>query len=49
MFAILKKLEKEELIERIGKTNSQKVILSKLYFEFTDNRAAYTDRKPTDG
>jgi hypothetical protein len=47
--AILKKLEKEELIERIGKTNSQKVILSKLYFEFTDNRAAYTDGKPIDG
>lgn len=23
-------------------------ILSKLYFEFTDNRAAYTDRKPID-
>jgi ATP-dependent DNA helicase RecG len=47
--AILKKLEKEELIERVGKTNSQKVILSKLYFEFTDNRAAYTDGKPIDG
>jgi ATP-dependent DNA helicase RecG len=47
--AMLKKLEKEELIERIGKTNSQKVILSKLYFEFTDNRAAYTDGKPIDG
>ena len=46
--AILKKLEKEELIERVGKTNSQKVILSKLYFEFTDNRAAYTDGKPID-
>jgi ATP-dependent DNA helicase RecG len=46
---ILKKLEKEELIERVGKTNSQKVILSKLYFEFTDNRAAYTDGKPIDG
>ena len=46
--AMLKKLEKEELIERIGKTNSQKVILSKLYFEFTDNRAAYTDGKPID-
>lgn len=45
---ILKKLEKEGLIERIGKTNSQKIILSKLYFELTDNRAAYSDGKPID-
>lgn len=47
--AILKKLEKEELIERVGKTNSQKVILSKLYYEFTDNSAAYSDGKQIDG
>lgn len=46
---ILKKLEKDGLIERIGKTNSQKIILSKLYFEFTDNRAAYSEGKPIDG
>lgn len=46
---ILKKLEKDGLIERIGKTNSQKIILSKLYFEFTDNRAAYSEGKPLDG
>jgi ATP-dependent DNA helicase RecG len=45
---IMKKLEKEGLIERIGKTNSQKIILSKLYFELTDNRAAYSDGKPID-
>jgi ATP-dependent DNA helicase RecG len=47
--ALLKKLENEGLLERIGKTNSQKIILSKLYFELTDNRAAYTDGKPIDG
>lgn len=32
---ILKKMEKEGLIERVGKTNSQKIILSKEYFVFT--------------
>jgi ATP-dependent DNA helicase RecG len=47
--ALLKKLENEGLLERIGKTNSQKIILSKLYFELTDNRAAYTDGKTIDG
>jgi ATP-dependent DNA helicase RecG len=41
--ALLKKLEKEGLIEKKGKTNSQKIILTKLYFELTDNRAAYLD------
>lgn len=45
---ILKKFEGENLIERIGKTNSQKIVLSKLYYEMTDNRAAYTDGKPID-
>lgn len=47
--ALLKKLENEGLLERTGKTNSQKIILSKLYFEFTDNRAAYSEGKPIDG
>jgi ATP-dependent DNA helicase RecG len=45
---LLKKLEQEGLIERIGRTNSQKIILSKLYFELTDNRGAYSDGKPID-
>lgn len=42
---ILKKLEKEGLIERIGKTNSQKFILSKAYFIFIDKRAEYSAEK----
>jgi ATP-dependent DNA helicase RecG len=45
---LLKKLEQEGLVERIGRTNSQKIILSKLYFELTDNRGAYSDGKPID-
>lgn len=46
--ALLKKLESEGLIERIGKTNSQRIILSKLYYELTDNRGAYSDGKALD-
>jgi len=42
---ILKKLEKDGLIERIGKTNSQKLILSKAYFIFIDKRAEYSAEK----
>jgi ATP-dependent DNA helicase RecG len=46
--ALLKKLESEGLIERVGKTNSQRIILSKLYYELTDNRGAYSDGKALD-
>jgi ATP-dependent DNA helicase RecG len=42
---VLKKLEKEGLIERVGKTNSQKFILSKAYFIFIDKRAEYSAEK----
>jgi ATP-dependent DNA helicase RecG len=42
---IIKKLEKEGLIERVGKTNSQKYILSKAYFIFIDKRAEYSAEK----
>lgn len=46
--ALIKKLESEGLIERVGKTNSQRIILSKLYYELTDNRGAYSDGKALD-
>lgn len=42
---ILKKLEKEGLVERVGKTSSQKFILSKAYFIFIDKRAEYSAEK----
>jgi ATP-dependent DNA helicase RecG len=42
---ILKKLEKDGLVERVGKTNSQKFILSKAYFIFIDKRAEYSAEK----
>ena len=45
---VVKKLEKEGLIEKIGKTNSQKFILSKQYFVFTNNQVGYTVEKPID-
>jgi ATP-dependent DNA helicase RecG len=43
---IIEKLEKDMLIERIGKTNSQKFILSKQYYVFTNNQSGYTTEKP---
>lgn len=45
---VLKKLEKENLVERVGKTNSQKIILSKEYFVFTGRQSEYSDGKPID-
>lgn len=39
---ILRKLEKEDLVERIGKTNSQRYILSKAYYIFTDRKGEYS-------
>ncbi len=46
--SVLKKLEKENLVERVGKTSSQKIILSKEYFVFTGRQSEYTDGKPID-
>ena len=43
---ILKKLEKEGLIERVGKTSAQQFILSKAYFIFTNRRGDYAAGKP---
>ncbi|MBK7381230.1 MAG: putative DNA binding domain-containing protein [Ignavibacteriales bacterium] len=45
---VLKKLLKEGLVEKVGKTSSQKIILSKEYFIFTDKRAEYSVEKPLD-
>lgn len=45
---ILKKMEKEGLIERVGKTNSQKIILSKEYFVFTGKQSEYSEGMPID-
>ena len=43
---ILKKLEKEGLLERVGKTNSQKFILAKDYYIFTETEPEYSNQKP---
>ena len=43
---ILKKLEKEGLIERVGKTNAQQFILSKAYYIFSDRKGVYVAGKP---
>lgn len=45
---VLKKLERENLVERVGKTNSQKIILSKEYFVFTGRQSEYSVGKPID-
>ncbi len=45
---ILIRLEGLRLIERIGKTSGQKIILSKDYYSFTGNKVAYTINKPID-
>lgn len=34
------------MVERVGKTNSQKLILGKEYFVFTDNKGEYSAIKP---
>jgi ATP-dependent DNA helicase RecG len=41
-FNIVNKLIKEGLVEKIGKTNSQRYILSKTYYSFTDSEGKYT-------
>lgn len=43
---VIKKLESEGLIERMGKTNSQKIILSKLYYTITGKEGEYSKEKP---
>ena len=45
---IIKKLIKEGLVERVGKTNSQKLILGKEYYVFTDNKGEYSSEKQID-
>ena len=45
---VIKKLINEGLVERIGKTNSQKLILGKEYFVFTDKKGEYSAIKPID-
>lgn len=44
----IKKLIKEGLVERVGKTNSQKLILGKEYFVFADKKGEYSAIKPID-
>ncbi len=46
---ILKKLEKDGLVERVGKTNSQKFILSKEYFVLSGKPSEYSEDIPIDG
>ena len=38
----------QRLVERVGKTNSQKLILGKEYFVFTDKKGEYSAIKPID-
>lgn len=45
---ILRKLEEEGLIEKIGQTKTKKFILSKAYFVFTDKKAEYSAIKSLD-
>jgi ATP-dependent DNA helicase RecG len=45
---LIKKLEKEGLVERVGKTISQRLILSKDYYVFTNKRGEYSNEKPAD-
>ena len=42
---VFQKLESEGLIERIGKTRSQKFILSKEYYQFTGKESQYSQQK----
>lgn len=46
--ATIKKLENEGLLERVGRTNSQRIILGKEYFIFTGNESEYSTQKPID-
>lgn len=44
----LKTLQEKNLIEPVGRTNAKGVMLSKLYFAFTNQPAAYTKQKDPD-
>ena len=44
----VEKLLREELIEKIGRTNNQKLRLSKKYYSFTNKEAKYTSQTPVD-
>lgn len=46
--ACVDKLFQEGLIEKVGKTNNQKLRLSKKYFSFTNKEATYTNEMPLD-
>lgn len=45
---IIKKLIKEGLVERVGKTKSQRLILGKEFYEFTDKKGEYSSEKQID-
>src|SRR5699024_6179059 len=45
---VVEKLLSEQLIEKVGKTSSQKLILSKVYYSFTNKEADYTRKMPID-
>lgn len=45
---VLKKLEKYGLVERLGKTNAQKIVLSKEYYVSTDRKGDYPLSKELD-
>lgn len=44
----LKTLQEKNLIEPVGRTNAKGVMLSKIYFAFTNQPAAYTKQKNPD-
>lgn len=43
---IIRKLENDGLLEKVGKTNKKKMILPKTYYIFSDSKAAYSNIKP---
>jgi ATP-dependent DNA helicase RecG len=43
---IIQKLEDSGLLQKVGKTNAQRRILSKAYYIFSDNKADYTNLMP---
>lgn len=43
---LLKKLELEGLVEKVGNTSAQKIILSKLYYSITGKQGVYSLEKP---
>jgi ATP-dependent DNA helicase RecG len=45
---VLQRLEREGLLERVGKTKSQRIILSKEYYVFTGKEGEYSEGKHID-